>query len=118
MNYLETGSIVNSVNFPHCELPVAENGYRISIAHKNSTGVLGEITTYLGGKSFNITQQLNVSRGDIAYTVLDLDSDPKDPEDIQSGLFDACDAILSMRFLGHPFDNKFGAPGTFFYTRN
>ena len=80
--------------------------------------MLGEITTYLGGKSFNITQQLNVSRGDIAYTVLDLDSDPKDPEDIQSGLFDACDAILSMRFLGHPFDNKFGAPGTFFYTRN
>ena len=117
MRYLETGSIVNSVNFPHAELSIAEHGYRMAIVHENTTGVLGEITTFLGNEQFNITQQLNVSRGDVAYTVLDLDSDPSDPEALQKGLFDRCAAVLSVRFLGHPFDEGFGVPGTFFYTR-
>ena len=63
INFLETGTIVNSVNFPNAALATQSTGTtRLCIINENKPGVLGQITTLLGGMNVNIAQQLNVSR--------------------------------------------------------
>eukprot|EP00239_Pterosperma_sp_CCMP1384_P000653 CAMPEP_0197847014 /NCGR_PEP_ID=MMETSP1438-20131217/4985_1 /TAXON_ID=1461541 /ORGANISM="Pterosperma sp., Strain CCMP1384" /LENGTH=530 /DNA_ID=CAMNT_0043458819 /DNA_START=104 /DNA_END=1696 /DNA_ORIENTATION=+ len=114
--FLETGTIRNSVNFPAVDLaplPKAQMA-RLCIVNNNAPGVLGQITTFLGNKSINISQQLNVSRGNIAYTVIDMDKRPQNPGELQDELVSACEGIISSRFIGDPFDDEFGQPGTFF----
>jgi hypothetical protein len=71
-SFLETGSIRHSVNFPSVSLPYATDAgidARLCIVNLNKPGVLGAITTFLGVAGINIVQQINSSRGDIAYTV-------------------------------------------------
>ena len=117
MSFLQTGSIKNSVNFPEVMLPPQPlGGYRIAITHKNEPGVLGSITTYLGDKGINISQQMNGSRGDIAYTVIDTSTAP-DADTIQAELLQGQPAIISLRFIGDVFNDDFGTPGTFFFVR-
>jgi len=90
-------------------------GARLCIVNRNEPGALGEITTFLGSKGLNISQQINTSRGDIAYTVIDFTNQPDDADEIQMELAAQCDFIISLRFLGMVFDDKLGEPGTFFY---
>ena len=78
-------------------------------------GALGEITTFLGSKGLNISQQINTSRGDIAYTVIDFTNQPEDGEALQVELAAACNFIISLRFLGMVFSDELGEPGTYFY---
>jgi D-3-phosphoglycerate dehydrogenase / 2-oxoglutarate reductase len=74
-NYLETGTIVNSVNFPSTSLPDApRNSVRFTVVNKNITGMLAHITEAFAEANLNILQQINQSRGDIAYNVLDVDT--------------------------------------------
>ena len=112
-NYLEMGSIVNSVNFPTCELgPVADGTNRICIVNKNVTGVLGSISTVLGESGINILKQVNVSRDDIAYTVIEFAGLPKSSDELQLALL-SVDGVLTSRFVGKAFeDNLYGLPGT------
>ena len=100
INFLETGTIVNSVNFPNAALATQSTGTtRLCIINENKPGVLGQITTLLGGMNVNIAQQLNTSRDTIAYNVIDLDDFPKDStENLQKELL-AMDGILSTRFI-------------------
>lgn len=100
INFLETGTIKNSVNFPAASLDRQAGGStRLCIINKNVPGVLGEITTLLGSKGVNITQQLNTSRDKIAYNVIDMDGFPEaSSEDLQSSLL-AIDAVLSTRLI-------------------
>ena len=100
INFLETGTIVNSVNFPNANLTFQGAGTtRLCIINENKPGVLGQITTLLGGMNVNIAQQLNTSRDTIAYNVIDLDDFPKDStENLQKELL-AMDGILSTRFI-------------------
>jgi D-3-phosphoglycerate dehydrogenase len=91
-------------------------GGRLCIVNKNEAGVLGQITTFLGTQNVNIEQQINTSRGDIAYTVLDL-SKIADPAGLQAGLAKACPGVISSRFIGNMFDDEMGKPGTFFYVK-
>ena len=70
--YLSTGSIVNSVNFPTCELGKPE-GHRIAVLHLNIPNMIGQITTSVANSGVNIAHMVNKSRDDIAYTVLDLE---------------------------------------------
>ena len=88
MEFLETGTIRNSVNFPTTILAPQKNssGARLCIVNKNEPGALGEITTFLGSKGLNISQQINTSRGDIAYTVIDFTNQPDDAEKLQAEL--------------------------------
>lgn len=72
-NYLEKGNIKNSVNFPNCSMPLS-GVQRITVAHKNIPNMVGQITTALAGASVNISDMINKSRGDFAYTILDLES--------------------------------------------
>jgi D-3-phosphoglycerate dehydrogenase len=70
--YLETGKIINSVNMPSAVLPFT-GCYRIAVIHKNTSGMVGRITGILADSGANITDMVNKSKGDIAYTVINLD---------------------------------------------
>jgi len=115
MDFLETGTIRNSVNFPTTILAPQKNssGARLCVVNKNEAGALGQITTFLGTKGLNIAQQINTSRGDVAYTVIDFTNQPEDPDALQEELGEQ-DFIISSRFIGSVFKDKLGAPGTFF----
>ena len=76
MDYLENGNIVNSVNFPNCEMGVCATAGRITILHKNIPNSLSRFTTAMASENINIDGLVNKSRGDYAYTMLDLDHTP------------------------------------------
>ena len=71
--YLENGNITNSVNFPEVVMPRAEGTHRLTIANANMPNMLGQISSDLANAGLNIVDMLNKSRGDIAYTVVDVD---------------------------------------------
>lgn len=75
-DFLETGTIVNSVNFPKCRLDgaIPAGGTRLCVAHKNIPNMVGQITTVLAESSLNISTMTSQSRGDVAYTVIDVDT--------------------------------------------
>ncbi len=75
-DFLETGTIRNSVNFPTAELPLDPGAWRIVIANANKPNMVGQISTLLGEHDLNIHDLLNKSRGDLAYTLVDVDSEP------------------------------------------
>ena len=70
-DYLENGSIVNSVNYPNCAL-TAPVGPRIALLHQNVPNVIGAVTQLVSGEGLNIDNMVNKSKGAYAYTVLDL----------------------------------------------
>ena len=76
MNYLENGNIVNSVNFPDCDMGICSTEGRITILHRNIPNSLSQFTTVMASENINIAGLMNKSRGEYAYTMLDLDTDP------------------------------------------
>ena len=76
MDYLENGNIVNSVNFPNCDMGICTTAGRITILHKNIPNSLSRFTTAMASENINIAGLVNKSRGDYAYTMLDLDHTP------------------------------------------
>lgn len=75
MNYLENGNIVNSVNFPNCDMGRCMSAGRIAILHKNIPNSLGQFTSAVAGENVNIAGLRNASRGEYAYTMLDVDQE-------------------------------------------
>lgn len=73
MDYLENGNIVNSVNFPSCDMGVCTKAGRITILHKNIPNSLSRFTMAVASENINISDLLNRSKGEYAYTMLDLD---------------------------------------------
>ena len=76
VDFLETGNIKNSVNFPNVQLPRSTVN-RITVTNKNVPAMIGQITTSLGELELNIADMTNVSRGDIAYNIIDLENEVK-----------------------------------------
>ncbi len=74
-DYLENGNIVNSVNFPETVMPRMEGLSRIGIVNANVPNMVGQISTVLANHGLNIADLLNKSRGEIAYTLVDVDSE-------------------------------------------
>lgn len=74
MDYLENGNIRNSVNYPACDMGVCTKAGRISIFHKNIANMITQFTAVLGEQKINISEMTNKSRGDVAYTMLDVES--------------------------------------------
>ena len=72
-DYLEHGNILNSVNFPNIAMP-RESGFRLAIANANVPNMLGQISTTLAGAGLNIHNMVNKSRGDLAFTLVDVES--------------------------------------------
>ena len=73
MDYLENGNIVNSVNYPNCDMGVSTKAGRITIMHRNIPNTLSQFTGAVAAENINISDLINRSRGEYAYTILDLD---------------------------------------------
>jgi D-3-phosphoglycerate dehydrogenase / 2-oxoglutarate reductase len=71
--FLDNGNITNSVNFPAVQMP-REAAFRVAVASANIPNMVGQISTTMADAGINIHNMVNKSRGDIAYTMLDLDS--------------------------------------------
>jgi D-3-phosphoglycerate dehydrogenase len=76
-DYIKNGNITNSVNFPQCFQPRSGN-LRMALIHKNVTNMVGQITGILAAENHNISNMLNASRGEYAYTLIDVDDAPTD----------------------------------------
>lgn len=77
-NFLENGNIVNSVNFPECQMGRATNGNRMIIANENVPNMVGQITTLLADQKININEMLNKHKDGLAYNIIDIDGDIPD----------------------------------------
>lgn len=96
MDYLENGNIRNSVNFPNCDMGVCTAAGRIALLHKNQKGIIGKYTAILGNNNINISDMTNKSRGEYAYSLLDLDS-PVTEEAIRQ--LQESEGILKVRVI-------------------
>ena len=94
--YIENGNIINSVNLPRCEMPRTEP-YRIAIINRNVKSMVGRITGVLGDNGLNIEHMVNSSRGDWAYTLLDLSVKPT-AECVKQ--LSEIDGVIRVRLLG------------------
>ena len=94
-DYLENGNVRNAVNFPDTWAP-RESAFRVAIANANVPNMLGQISTAMARADLNINNMLNKSRGDMAYTIVDVDS-PVSRDAIAS--IERIDGVLSVRYL-------------------
>jgi D-3-phosphoglycerate dehydrogenase len=94
-DYLEHGNLANAVNFPQVTM-ARESAYRVAIANANVPNMLGQISTAMAQAGLNIHNMVNKSRGEMAYTLVDVDS-PVLPE-VQASLA-AINGVLAVRYL-------------------
>lgn len=73
MDYLENGNIKNSVNYPACDMGVCKTVGRIAVFHKNVVNMISQLTTCIGGAGINIAEFVNKARGEVAYTMMDIE---------------------------------------------
>ena len=95
-DYLENGNIVNSVNYPACSLGPATKPGRLAILHRNVANMLGTLTSILGNAKVNIDAVANKSRGDFAYTLIDVDTPV--PADVVKAIA-ATEAVIKVRVV-------------------
>ena len=95
-DYLENGNIVHSVNFPDCNMGGCEKAGRVAILHKNVKGIIGKYSTIFGNADINIEDMTNKSKGDYAYTLLDIDTPVTD--EVVSQL-QAVTGVLKVRVI-------------------
>ena len=103
-DYLEHGNVVNAVNFPSVSM-ARESAYRVAIANANVPNMLGQISTAMAHAGLNIHTMVNKSRGDMAYTLVDVDSSVNEAvlEAIR-----AIEGVLSVRYLPLAVDGSAG----------
>lgn len=94
--YLEKGTIRNSVNFPNLKVPF-EGGYRLCMIHKNVPNMIGSITAAVGASGANIENMGNRSKGDYAYTIMDVSVVP---DEKMLAAIRAVDGMISVRAIG------------------
>jgi D-3-phosphoglycerate dehydrogenase len=95
MRFLETGSIVNSVNYPAVSLERVD-GFRIAVTNNNVPGMLGQMTSVLAERNINVIDLINKSRDEVAYNLIDLEEEP------DQGLLDAIcaiDSVINVRVI-------------------
>ncbi len=94
-DYLENGNVVNSVNFPAVSMP-RKGEARLCVTNQNRPDMVGQISKILGENSINITQMVNESRGDIAYTLMDVEVSI---DDAAVSAIQTIDGVLNVRVL-------------------
>ena len=95
-DYLESGNVRHSVNFPETVLPRVPGTSRIAVANSNVPNMVGQMSTLLASAGINIAELLNKSRGELAYTLIDAEG-AIDPALL--GRIRAIDGVLSARLL-------------------
>lgn len=96
MEYLEKGTIRNSVNFPNLKVPY-EGGFRVCMIHRNVPNMIGAISGVFSSQGANIENMGNRSKGEFAYTIMDISTAPS--EDMRKALC-AIDGMIGVRLLG------------------
>ena len=96
--FMETGEIINSVNFPRVEQALVAP-YRITLINKNVPNIVARISTAVSDLGINIDNIINRSKGDYAYTLLDLDEDDRAKIDQLVAKFEASDNIVRVRLI-------------------
>lgn len=96
MDYLENGTIHNSVNFPNCDMGVCRVASRVAVFHKNIPNMIGQITGAVAADGVNISDMTNKSKGKFAYTLLDLENKIQDTT-VQK--LNAIDGICRVRVV-------------------
>ena len=95
IDFLQTGSIRNSVNFPAVSMEPTD-GYRVAVTNRNVPGMLGQMTAMLAERNINVSDLLNKSRDDVAYNLIDLAEAP------DQGLIDAIcniEGVINVRVI-------------------
>ena len=96
-DYLENGNVVNSVNFPEVIMPRTEGAFRLAVVNSNVPNMLGQISSDLAKAGLNIIDMLNKSRGELAYTLVDVDKEvPQAIIDEIAGI----EGVLAVRAIG------------------
>lgn len=95
-DYLENGNIKNSVNYPACDMGVCASASRVAVCHKNIKNTISKITNIFGNADINIANMVNVSRGDYAYSLFDLEAAATDAvlEELKSA-----EGVLKVRVV-------------------
>lgn len=73
-NYLENGNIINSVNYPNCDMGICVQAGRVAIFHRNIANMITKFTACFGDNGINISDMTNKSRGEVAYTMIDIEA--------------------------------------------
>lgn len=96
MDYLENGNIINSVNYPKCDMGVCTKAGRVAIFHKNIANMITRFTACFGENGINISDMTNKSRGEVAYTMMDIET-PVSQEIVQK--LEAVDGVFRVRVV-------------------
>lgn len=96
MDYLENGNIKNSVNYPDCDMGVCTQVGRVAINNSNIPNMLSQLTSVFAKENINIPDMINKSRGQWAYTMLDIEA-PATPEIVQK--LEAIEGVLKVRII-------------------
>lgn len=95
-DFLENGNIKNSVNFPALSLERTQGCHRIALANKNVPRILGSVLSILADRNINVIDMLNKSREDVAYNLIDIESQPSD--DLVDEI-SAIEGVINVRIL-------------------
>lgn len=95
-NYLENGNIINSVNYPSCDMGICAQAGRVAIFHKNIANMITKFTACFGDNGINISDMTNKSRGEVAYTMLDIET-PASEEIIKK--LEGIDGVFRVRVV-------------------
>lgn len=96
MDYLENGNIKNSVNYPAVDMGICHKVGRIAIFHKNVANMITQFTAAFGDVGINVSDLLSKSRGEVAYTMLDVD-DPATDEIVKK--LEAIEGVFKVRVV-------------------
>ena len=96
MDYLENGNIKNSVNYPACDMGVCTKPGRVVILHKNIPNMITQFTSAMASRHINIPDMVNRSKGEYAYSMMDLDE--KTPDGILQEL-SQIDGVIRVRVI-------------------
>lgn len=95
-DYMENGNIKNSVNYPACDMGVCQAAGRIAINHRNTVNMISQFTRVLGDAGRNISDMTNKSKGDYAYTMMDLET-PADDEIVKA--LESIEGVCKVRVI-------------------
>ena len=93
-DFIENGNVINSVNYPRCDAGECQYESRITVCHKNIPNMLTQFTGLFAKLSINVPEMVSKSRGDFAYTIIDVDG-PADAETIDA--ISKIDGVLRVR---------------------
>jgi len=94
-DFLLNGNIINSVNYPNCKTD-RSGDFRVVLSNKNIPNMVGQISSVMASLDLNITEMVNKSKGDLAYTIVDLKGNSSD--ELRQKL-EAIDGVLSVRII-------------------